>query len=278
MLTTVLVLRVALLVKRARERRFIEAWQPLLMQSVDEVPSSLPKMGAGDRITFLRLWNHLQESLRGDATTNLNRLLVACGLEDYVGRLLNSGSISRQLLGASTLGHLRRPGTEDRLRELAGEPHPPLSLAAGRAALQIDPARNLEWFISKFIEREDWPLAKAASILSAQGVDAVTAPLIEAIETLAAAPDTGGKLARLLQLLEIAHASRAAPVVRRILKESSDERTIAAALRALQDPRDLPLVRELASHTAWIVRVQAAQALGRMGLAEDRKLLARMLS
>jgi HEAT repeat protein len=278
MLITVLVLRVALLFRRSREQRFIEAWQPLLMQSIDGMSSSLPKMAGADRITFLRIWNHLQESVRGDATANLNRLLVACGLEDYVARLLDSRSVRKQLLGVSTLGHLRRPGMEERLRELAGEPHPPLSLAAGRAALQIDPGRNLEWFISKFVEREDWPLAKAASILSAQGVDAVTAPLIEAIETLADVPDTGGKLARLLQLLEIAHASRAAPVVRRILKESSDERTIAAALRALQDPRDLPVVRELACHPEWIVRVQAAQVLGRIGEAEDRKLLARMLS
>ena len=278
MLITVLVLRVALLFRRTREQRFMEAWQPLLMQSIDGVPSSLPKIGAADRITFLRLWNHLQESVRGHASANLNRLLVACGLEGYVERLLDNRSISRQLLGVSTLGHLRRPGMEDRLRELADEPHPPLSLAAGRAALQIDPARNLEWFISKFVVREDWPLAKAASILSSQGVDAVTPPLIEAIEALAGAPDAGGKLARLLQLLEIAHAGEAAAVVRRVLKESSDERTIAAALRALQDPRDLPLVRELASHPAWIVRVQAAQALGRMGSGEDRKVLVRLLS
>ena len=278
MLVTVLALRVALLLRRAREQRFIETWRPLLMQSIDAVPSSLPKVDAADRITFLQLWNHLQESVRGEANANLNRMLVACGLEGYVGSLLDSRSVSKQLLGVSTLGHLRRPGMEDRLRELADEPHPPLSLAAGRAALQIDPARNLDWFILKFVEREDWPLAKVASILSIQGVDAVTGPLIEAIEKVAGTPGAGGKLARLLQLLEIAHASRAAPVVRRVLKESSDERTIAVALRALQDPRDLPLVRELASHAAWIVRVQAAQALGRLGSGEDRKLLASMLS
>jgi hypothetical protein len=278
MLVVVLTLRIALLFRRRREHRFIETWRPLLMRAVEELPQSLPRMDAADRVAFLRMWNHLQESLRGEATANLNRLLVACGLEDFAESLLVSRSISRQLLGVTTVGHLRRPGLEDTLRALAREPHPPLSLAAGRAALQIDPARNLPWFISVFMEREDWPLAKVASILSSQGVDAVTAPLIEAIESVAGSPNPGGALARLLQLLEIAHAARAAPVLRRILRDSSDERTIAAGLRALQDPRDLPIVRQFASHEAWIVRVQAAQALGRMGAAEDRKLLAQMMS
>lgn len=278
MLAAVLVLRIALLFRRRREQSFIEVWRPLLMQAVDGMPPLLPKLASADRVTFLRLWNHLQESLRGNATANLNRLLVACGLEDYVGRLLDSRSISRQLIGVATIGHLRRSGMESRLHELAGEPHPPLSLAAGRAALQIEPERNVAWFLSMFVQREDWPLAKVASILSGQGADAVTPPLIDTIETLARTPGAGDKLARLLQLLEIAHADRAAPVLRCILRDSSDERTIAASLRALQDPRDLPLVRRFASHAGWIVRVQAARALGRMGAAEDRKLLAQLLS
>ena len=280
MLVAVLVLRLALMLRRGRERRFIEEWRPLIMKAVNGVPQTLPNLASLDRIVFLKLWNHLQESLRGNATANLNRLLIACRLEDYACRLVRSRSISRQLLGVVTIGHLRQPGMEDKLQELAGKPHPPLSLAAGRAALQIDPARNLSWFVRMFTEREDWPLAKVASILSNQGVDAVTSPIIDAIETLAtnSAPGAGSRLARLLQLLEITHVSRAAPALRRILRETQDERVIAASLKALQDPRDLPTVRRFASHPEWIVRVQAAQALGRLGAPEDRKLLARMLS
>src|SRR4029078_7524359 len=120
MLAAVLVLRVRLLFRRRREERFMQTWRPLLMQAIEGMPSSLPKMRAADRISFLRLWNHLQESVRGDATGNLNRLLVACGLENCVERLLESRSISSKLIGVATVGHLRQPGMEHKLRQLAG--------------------------------------------------------------------------------------------------------------------------------------------------------------
>jgi hypothetical protein len=276
MVVIVFAFRVRLLLRQRREQRFIMNWRPLLMQSVDRLPEPLPPLPAADRAAFLRLWNYLQESLRGQATGNLNRLLVACRLDEYANRLIASRRIADQLLGAVTLGHLREPGADDALRPLAEGPHPLLSLVAARALLQIDPVQNLDWFMIQLARRTDWPLGKVAAVLSEPGADTITGPLIAAIEALAG--NGGGGLVRLLNLLEIAHAERAAPVLRRILREAKDEQAIAASLRAVRDPRDLPLVRGLVAHSAWFVRVRAAQALGRLGAPEDRKLLTQMLS
>jgi len=117
-----------------------------------------------------------------------------------------------------------------------------------------------------------------AAILSELGADAITGPLIAAIETFAGTGSARSGLARLLHLLEIAHMERAAPVLRRILREANDEQAIAASLSAVRDPRDLPLVRGLVTHAAWFVRVRAAQAVGRLGAPEDRGLLTQLLS
>jgi len=44
------------------------------------------------------------------------------------------------------------------------------------------------------------------------------------------------------------------------------------------DPRDLPVVRQYSAHPTWFIRVQAATALGKMGVEEDAALLIGLLS
>ncbi|MFN7087510.1 MAG: HEAT repeat domain-containing protein [Burkholderiales bacterium] len=276
MLAAVFALRVRLVFRQRREQRFIACWRPLFIQCIDSVPEQLPPVATADRYIFLRLWNHYHESLRGQASHNLNLLAAATGMDAVARDMILERSVRLRLIAVTSLGHLRDKTRWHELRLLVDDPSPLLSLAAMRALLKIDAATTLTWLAALIGKREDWPLAKVAAILEEIGPDRITLPLISAAET-AAAQNATAELIRLLRLLEVAHAERVVPAVRRILQGASDERVIAACLRLMNDPRDIGLARRYTAHPSWIVRLGATRALGRIGMPEDRKLLVDML-
>jgi hypothetical protein len=66
-------LRVALRRRQRREARVLARWRPLLNSAiVGEVPGALPPLAANERDHFIKLWVHLQASLRGEAGAALN--------------------------------------------------------------------------------------------------------------------------------------------------------------------------------------------------------------
>ena len=72
-------LRLRLRTNLRREQDFIAIWRPLLLEAVsDDQPAdrtvSLPVLRARDQLFFLKLWNYMQESLRGSANDRLNEL------------------------------------------------------------------------------------------------------------------------------------------------------------------------------------------------------------
>ncbi len=66
--------------------------------------------------------------------------------------------------------------------------------------------------------------------------------------------------------------------VRTILETASDSEVITQCLKLLNAPEDLPGIRSHVDHPDWIVRLQAALALGRIGSTEDLPLLQKLLS
>ena len=82
---------------------------------------------------------------------------------------------------------------------------------------------------------------------------------------------------RLLRLAEAMGLNRPLPFLAELLRHSEQPEVIAACLRILQDPGCLDLVRSHASHPDWIVRVQVANALRRLGGREDLPCLLQLL-
>jgi HEAT repeats len=275
MLATVFALRIRLVLRQRREQRFMALWQPLFAQCVDSMPERLPPLAKADHYTFLMLLNHYYESLRGSATHNLNLFAIATGLDVVVRDMLMHRNMRARLIAVTTLGHLGDKTKWNALRLLVADPSPLLSLAAMRALLEIDAAATLAWLVTVIGAREDWPLAKIAGILEEIGPNRVTLPLVAAAES--PIENASHHLPRLLRLLEVAHSERVVPAVRRILQNTNDEEVIAAGLRLLRDPHDIEIVRNFATHPCWFVRVNAARALGTIGMPEDRKLLTNML-
>ncbi|HYA20718.1 MAG TPA: HEAT repeat domain-containing protein [Burkholderiales bacterium] len=273
LLVQTILLRMQLIMRQRREQRLAELWQPLFAQSMTALPQSLPPIGKSDWDSFLKLWNSTQESLTGEAKHKLNQLAWACGVNHVAQRLLSQKSMRARLMAVITLGHLQEKNAWARLKSIANDPHPLLSLAAARALVQIDAKAALVDLLPLFTSRHDWPLNKIASMISEAGADAVTGPLTQAVET--AAPED---FPRLVRLLNVAHSEQALPAIRRILQSATDDRVISSCLQALTDPEDVGLARTYTRHPSWFVRVQAVSAVGRIGSREDRDALIAPLS
>ena len=277
MLLAVFGLRIRLVLRQRRERRWTAAWQPLLAECIYGVPETLPQLPPALRYHFLKLWNYHHQSLVGSARANLEALAGAMGLPEIARGMLRQSDLRRRLMAVVTLGRLRDRTQWHELRALVADPSPMLSLAAARALLDIDAQATLAWLVGVMATREDWPLARVVAMLKEAGPDRATLPLVAAVESAAAAGGGSRQVVRLLRMMEVAHTERITPAVGRILRASPDAEVVSAGLRLIQDPRDLDLVRRFADHAAWFVRVSAVKVLGRIGEADDRQLLVRLL-
>jgi HEAT repeat protein len=229
----------------------------------------LPPIARIDLPEFLVLWNHLQESLRGAASDNLSQLLRRQGVDRRALALLRSPSVRLRLIAITTLGHLRDDRAWGRLIAIAQERGAVMSFAAARALLRINPRQALEILGPSIVARDDWPVARIATILHELGPAVVTPALMG----LMLARPRGG-LERLARLARFGYREKIAPIVRGWLSESQDASVVAAALDYVEDAEDVPWARAAARHGDWRVRVAAARALGRVG---DRRQLAALL-
>ncbi|NJD89147.1 MAG: hypothetical protein FIB05_14190 [Betaproteobacteria bacterium] len=269
----------ALLVLRlwrgSRDRRLairVAGWRAALHEAMDDPAAArLPPVAPADLPVFLRLYNHLQESLRGEAAAHLSQAVRAAGLVAPIRDLSRRRNLAHRLAAVVALGHLREVHAWEDLAALARTPDAVLSFAAARALLRIDAARALE-FLPDALRRQDWSLARLGTALQEAGPEAVT----PAVERLLASPPPEG-LERLLKLARFAHRERVAPIVNGWLARSAQPRVIAAALDFAQDAADLAQVRGAARYPDWGVRMAAARALGRIGSQRELALLLGLL-
>lgn len=269
----ILVIEWLLVLRGRREKKFMTVWEPILSLSTVETVEKLPVLQSKNRVFFLVLWNHYQQSLKGEPKENLNKLVRHIGLNSKILRDLRSFSTHKKLLAIMTVGHLREERAWDYLIKLSHSRNIPLSLMAARALLLIDLDKGLPQFMNLLIERCDWSPALVGSVLKEAGADAISSPLAAAALN---APEK--MVARLVEYFSIAHQEKVSFAIHQILSDSQDPETIAACLRVLSDPNDLETARYYLKHPAWFVRVQAANFIGRYGCQEDQNVLIPLLS
>ena len=269
-------LRASLTLRNRRHAAFISVWRPILADVVsghDPDQTTLPALKRRDLAFFLHEWNITHDSIRGSAESRLNALARTLGVDQQVWKMLDQHQVRHKLVATATLGHLGEVRAWERLRNLIESSNTLLSLLATSALVQIDADRALPLVIPHMAYREDWPPARVATILRRAGPDAVSEPLAKAI--LEASPE---KANRLLGYLDTCHLAVADELTHRLLKYSDDDYIITALLRTLDNPRELPIVRELLAHERWHIRMLSAIALGRIGEPEDTATLIDLLS
>ncbi|MDR4478588.1 MAG: HEAT repeat domain-containing protein [Nitrospira sp.] len=276
LLAGILLLRFIRLAKERRRRNVTEIWRPLLAQCVVEVPETLPALKSRDHLVFLYLWNHCYESVRGDARTLLNELARRTKTDQFATELLRSGRLRRQLLAIVTLGHLQERSVWNELEGTLQADNAFLSLVAAKALLNIDAQAAVPLLIPVISRRKDWSPLKVVAMFEAVGADLAAETIAKA--ACQAAPEIGARLIRHLAATQSQHGL---PPLRALLRESSPSDDVLAACLFLfgecSDPRDMATVRAHISHPTWYVRLQAASALGKMGVEEDEALLIGLL-
>ncbi|MFC5462123.1 HEAT repeat domain-containing protein [Massilia niabensis] len=264
-------MRMTLSRRQRAEARALARWRPLLNAAiVGDAPATLPPLLRADRLPFLRLWVHLQGSLRGEAGEALNEFARRLGLDEDARTMLARGRRAARLLGALVLGHLRDRRAWPELLRLADQADNTLSLTALWALVRIDPEAAAEYLAPMFVEREDWALSHVAGILQqASGpAAAVLARLLPGLDE--------AKLPRALRIAEALRITLPHKVLRTALASAAVP-VVIAALRSVLTPDTIDQVRALLAHEEWQVRVQAARALGRVGERADADRLVALL-
>ena len=278
MLVAILALRLRLVARLEHERRFTEAWEPVLgAWAAGETPPP-PALAREDAALFVGLWLRAQESLRGEAQARLNALAAALGADRMAVRDLASGNPRRELQALVAAGHLRLAGIWPLAEALAAEAPPVVALAAAQAMLRIDARRAAVRVLSIAAGREDWPIGRVGAMLRELDPALAGPALAAAIEAeWLEAPDGTG-LPRMLRLLGAVTAEAARPWVREILARSTRPDVAAAAIETLWNPDDADVARAQLAHGEWYVRLAAVKALGRIGSVRDREALEARLS
>jgi len=273
---TLIIRRLRLSTDRRRQR-MVTVWRPILAQSLIEAPDTLPPIHPRDRVLFLYLWNHLQESIKGESSDELCAVMRRTGMDHVVHHYLAKGTLRQQLLAIVTLGHLKDSSAWLRLVELAHDANAFRSLEAARALVRIDAPQAIPVLVPLISQRADWSPLKVLAILQGAGDEHVAHALGEAAvkaEPLIAA--------RLIRFLASIRSHRALPLIRPLLVRHPLHEDVLASCLSLfgqcSDPRDLPVVRQYSAHPTWFIRVQAATALGKMGVEEDAAILIGLLN
>lgn len=265
----IVAMRISLNRRQRRELQFTSHWRPVLMVAlVDPEDCELPALPARDSISFLKLWNYLQESVRGEATDNLNQVARRLDCGALAKRLLRKGNRAERLLAILTLGNLRERESWADLLSTAKSPDKVTSFNAARALVKIDPMSGVAQLMPLVLARQDWEISLAARMLGDaraalrlflnQGIDQLLVP----------------ELLRLLQILEALRVPMPNASWQLLLKPEQAPAVLAAALRiAAADADLLDSVREHLDHPDWRVRSEAVRCLGRLAEPSDLPLL-----
>jgi HEAT repeat protein len=271
-----LYIRLRLKISDRQRKRFNEKWLPIMEQSMYELPEAVPPLKRSELIYFLWVWNSLQERLKGEVKENLNAVARMAKVDVVLEGLLRSNSVNSRLLAINTAGHLREQTVWGELKSFVQtNENPVVSLTAVRSLIRIDAKAAAAIFIPLIRIHKEWPPTQVAGRLKEVRQEVATAYLKEIILTA-----SDGELPRLVRYLRFASVKTAILVVEHLLAKSENEDVIAACLSVISEVdngQSLLLLRSYAEHPKWIIKVQVANGLSRLGTQEDVELLLTLL-
>lgn len=255
--------------KAKRASQFREMWETILLASLDRIPDDLPPIAEKDKLTFLLLWNYLEELLLEESKENLRMLAQRIDLWRIATRVLRKRNLKSRLLAVNTLGWLKNKESWNSLTKLLKHRDTVFSLAVARALIRINPCKSTWVILPLMAEREDWSTDNCVDLIKLIGTDEVTDKLILQIYRT-----PSRFLPKLIRLLDLLPPAETNPVVKKMLEKYDDKEIICACLLVYSDFDNLQTVRGFLTHKDWEVRMQAAVCLGKYGFEEDIKYLA----
>ncbi len=245
-------------------------WHPILAQaSFGMPPGPLRPLRPEERAPFLKLWLHLQTSLRGDAGASLSHIARELCCDELAMLMLARGNRGDRLVAVLVAGHLGLIPALQPLLELARAKDSVLSLQALHSVLRIAPSRA-GVLIPLCVQRDDWPVPQLLTSLRAC-IPEVTAPLLAALDS-----SDEREAARAIRLVAGLRIAPDLPTQQKLAGQASPL-LLSASLGLIDQPALLGRVRDCLRHPDHRVRAEAINALGRIGEASDIGALAAML-
>src|SRR5687768_14391053 len=222
----IIALRERLKRQEREQKEFKAIWRPALLGALSgPAQYLLPPLRLQDQVAFLKLWNYMQESLRGDATVRLNEIALQLRCDELARRLLRDGNPTERLLAMLTLGHLRDGRAWAALQIVVQTNETIASLTAARAMIQIDPIAGAHHLMPSVLNRPDWEIPQLARMLGEARVT-FESLLVPRVAALPPAQKLRG-----LQLLEVLRTRLPDAVLLGLLNSEKEPTIIAAALR-----------------------------------------------
>ena len=273
MLAVLIVMRQVVLRRERIHADAVALWRTIMVATPEGVTARAPRLMGRDVSGFIEVWNDVHEPLHGRTSENLSRVAREVGLELHLYRFLAKGGFHDRLVAIVALGHIKSSESFHQVAKFIDDKSPIMSLCAARSLMQIDSAQAVSKFVPQIVQRSDWSQGSIATILQEAGDASVSKELTEA--TLQANVEIAPRLIRFLAGVS---PDAAAPIIRKTLTSSANERLVSTCLQVMSNPDDLDCVRPLLTHPRWHVRMQAAVTLGRIGTPGDEQRLIAMLS
>jgi len=273
LLITSLVARWSRETAEGREARFRKRWEPVLYGRMAGDPVLLPPLARNERVLLLKLWLHVLGYVRDEAIDAMADVAKELEFSRLALHLLESGAPQERLIAMRVVAALRLKEAIAPLQEKVEQARPHSSLEAANALLQISPEHGFA-ALRKLLTLVDWAPGALVAMLKTGGQGA-TGMLADLLATL---PQGAG--APVLRLLALLDDYAAVPVLRERLRGNADDQEISVILHALGKlggAAERTAAIEFLDHPGWLVRMQAASALGEVGLPEDWERLRPLL-
>lgn len=250
-------------VSRWRRERVLARWRPLFMACLREEVANWPDSPGSAAADVLELWRHLHDTLGDEQKRQLERSALNAGLPRFATLLLRSVSGRNVCLGAEVSGRLKLSAAWDGLAGLLTHSAAEVSTAAAIALCRIN-VRRAAPVLMAILTGSRWQPVFGRAV--AESLSGVEISLPESVSD----PKQLAILARI-------SLGQIEPVLARIFDDSRDDELLAAALRLLETNSLLDKIHPFTRHPQWFVRVQAANAIGRLGSQADAPLLLPLL-
>ena len=278
---SIVIIRTRNAAMRRRQAMLTTRWRNIFKTAYtgEPTPEPLPGIAKRDWFTVLCLFVQFHDIREKDRPRahevfpKLDDIARRINLDEYALLLLEKGDDADRVLSLYALGHLKERRAMPLAIKYSSDDGAELSRGAAQCAVRID-SRYIPGMLELVGEREDWVRSRVEAMLKELDAEELDAAMQKAIE---ASPEHAKRA--LLDYLRFCQPYTAHFVCRKILAESRDAETIAAALRSLAphaNSSDRRTALQYCSHEEPIVLLSALRVLRKCVKYDDRELLERL--
>ncbi|MBL4620963.1 MAG: HEAT repeat domain-containing protein [Immundisolibacteraceae bacterium] len=268
-----------------REQSLTEIWEPIFFGAViGEEITELPVLSRNDQLPVLKIWSHICNNIAGEALDGLGLIArrlrldqVALDILVHQGLRIRNPSSVELLLSIRAAERLLLTPAWDRLAKIVQQGPAPLDRYAARALVAIDPVTSATAVLPALTRQGRWARHLVEDLIEV-GVAEATQTYADLLQTVDDEVIPG-----LALLLERCNDGQTLAAIRGRLTapETQDPEAISALLNTLSivgGASERELLQSFTGHRQWLVRMRAAQALGRCGNRHDAAILESLLS